>query len=144
MKTVWTCPRSDVNVVIPEEKKAIVENIFSKADRNNGGFITITIENVKKPRTTGDKSQNKHFNGHVQQLASFTGMDFEVVKMEIKHRAIKRGYPILYNEHDKIVFDLWGRAMGISEADCSTVECGYLIDEAHALAAELECILQED
>lgn len=144
MKVVWTCARETLAVIAPREHKERLEKVLKIADERNGGFITVTIENVRKPRTTGDKSQNKHFNGHVQQISAETGNDFEVIKMEIKHRAITRGYPILYDENGKIRFDLWGRAMGISEADCSTVECGYLIEEAHQLAAELDIVLIEE
>ena len=71
-------------------------------------------------------------------------MPFEAVKMEIKHRAIKRGYPILYKPDGRPQLDIWGRAMGISEADCSTAECAYLIEEAHELATELGMILKEE
>lgn len=144
MKVVWTCARETLAVIAPRDQRERLEKVIKIADERNGGYITVTIENVRKPRTTGDKSQNKHLNGHVQQLAGETGMEFEVIKMEIKHRALKRGYPILYNADGKIMFDLWGRARGISEADCSTVECGYLIEEAHQLAAELDIVLIEE
>ena len=48
---------------------------------------------VPKRRSTGPLSQNHHFNGHCAQVARETGNDFEDVKLGIKARAIKRGFP---------------------------------------------------
>jgi len=144
MKVVWTCAREMLAVIAPRDQRERLEKVLKIADERNGGYITVTIENVRKPRTTGEGSQSHHFNGHVQQIAQETGMPFEAVKMEIKHRAIKRGYPILYKADGRPQLDIWGRAMGISEADCSTAECAYLIEEAHELATELGMILKEE
>ena len=144
MKVVWTCAREMLAVIAPRDQRERLEKVLKIADERNGGYITVTIENVRKPRTTGEGSQSHHFNGHVQQIAQETGMPFEAVKMEIKHRAIKRGYPILYKPDGRPQLDIWGRAMGISEADCSTAECAYLIEEAHELATELGMILKEE
>lgn len=123
-----------------EQLREYLQLIKSK----NAGYCTITIDTPHKPRTTGDKSQNRHLNGHVQQIAQETGNPFEVVKMEIKHRAISMGYPILYKPDGTPRTDLWGRVMGISEADSSTSECALLIETAHRLAAELGIFLQEN
>jgi len=95
----------------------------------------VKLGKPRKPRTTGDGSQSHHLNGHVQQIAEFTGDEFDDVKMEIKRRAIKRGYPF----HT----DSFGNAVPDSEANSSTVECGYLIDEAHEVAAFLNIKLKE-
>lgn len=131
-----TIERGSLAIVLPKPLRAELEQLYRKADEKFNGHITVTIETPRKPRSTGAGSQSRHFNGHVQQIAQFTGMPFEVVKMELKHRAIKRGYPILYKQDGNPQLDLWGRVMGISEADSSTEECAYLIEEAHELAAE--------
>jgi len=81
----------------------------------------------RRPRTTGDLSQNHHLNGHIAQIIKVTGDEFDDCKAEIKRRALKRGYPFRT--------DSWGNVVPQSEADCSTVECAMLIEEAHDLAA---------
>jgi hypothetical protein len=144
MKATWTCPREQIAIIPPRGLKDMLRKIFDFSDSKHQGFVTVTIETVRKPRTTGEGSQSHHFNGHVQQIAQETGMPFEAVKLELKHRAIKRGYPILYKADGTAQHDLWGRVMGISEADCSTTECGYLIEEAHELASELGMTLKEE
>ena len=90
---------------------------------------------MDRPRTTGPRSQNKHLNGHVQQIAQETGEDFDEVKREIKRRARKRGYPWLVGE--------FGQEKAKSEALATVEECGMLIDEAHEVAAFLNIALIE-
>ena len=95
---------------------------------------------AKKKRSTGPWSQNHHFNGHCAQIAQSTGNDFDDVKIGIKVRAIKRGFPT------PRVRKAGGRANEVfkSEADCTTVECAMLIEEAHQVADELGIILREE
>jgi hypothetical protein len=40
--------------------------------------------------------------------------------------------------------DIYGRVMGISEADSSTKECAILIETTHMLASEVGIVLQEE
>ena len=47
-------------------------------------FEKLRISQPFKPRTTGDKSQNHHINGHIQQLCVQTGMDFDILKYYLK------------------------------------------------------------
>ena len=96
----------------------------------------VKLAKPRKPRTTGDFSQNHHLNGHIAQIVAQTGDEFEDVKMEIKRRAIKRGYPF----HT----DSFGNVVPQSEANCSTTECAMLIDEAHDVAAFLNIKLREE
>lgn len=144
MKVSWTCPLDHVALIAPKGKKEEYLHLLRLAEEKHGGHVTVTVSTPRKPRTTGDGSQSHHFNGHAQQIAAETGMPMEAVRMELKHRAIGRGYPILYRTDGTAQLDIWGRVMGISEADCSTVECAYLIEEAHQLASELGMILIEE
>ena len=89
----------------------------------------------RKPRTTGEGSQSHHFNGHVQQIAAYTGDSFDDVKMHIKREAISMGYPWHTTSFGMVAPD--------SEADASTVECGYLIDTAHRIASDFGIKLKE-
>jgi len=97
--------------------------------------VYVKLGMPRKPRTTGDKSQNHHLNGHIQQICIETGDEFDDVKMEIKRRALKRGYP----SHT----DTFGNVIPESEGAASTVECGYLIEEAHDVAAFCNVKLKE-
>jgi hypothetical protein len=89
----------------------------------------------RKPRTTGEGSQSHHFNGHVQQIAAYTGDSFDDVKMHLKREAMSMGYPSHTTKFGEVVPE--------SEANASTVECGYLIDTAHRIASEFGIILKE-
>ncbi len=89
--------------------------------------LYVKIGKVRKPRTTGEQSQNHALNGIIQQICSHTGEDFGDTKMEIKRRAINRGYPFRTA--------LGGDPIPQSETDCDTVECGLLIDEARDVAS---------
>ena len=142
MKVVWICRVEDVSK-IPPEKKGLLARIVERAKKSHGGFVSITIETPKKPRTTGDKSQSHHLNGHIQQIAEETGMPFEAVKLEVKHRGVSMGYPMLLKKNGEVKLDIWGRVMGISEADSSTKDCAILIEVTHILAAEIGMILKE-
>ena len=143
MKVTWTANRKTLGLVVPREFEASLSKMMEKAEKNNAGFVTITIENVRKPRTTGEGSQSHHLNGHIQQIAQETGNPFEVVKLEVKVRAVEMGYPILVKEDGSVQKDLYGRVMGISEADSSIQECAILIEATHMIASELGIILKE-
>lgn len=95
---------------------------------------------LRKPRSTGWGSQNHHLNAHVQAIAGETGHDFDEIKVAVKVRAVKRGFPP--PREIKVGGERW--AVYKSEADCDTLECSYLIDEAHQLAAELSIVLREE
>lgn len=98
-------------------------------------FNKVTIERPFKPRTIGEKSQGHHINGHIQQICNETGNDFDSVKMAAKTRAIPRGYP----------FDtVSGIVIPYSETRIDTIQAGYLIDELHQIAAELQIELVEE
>ena len=106
--------------------------------------ISVRLDRPKKPRTTGWRSQSAHFNGHCQTICEETGNDFSDVKMHLKRRAMRRGLPAMTNEKGEVVYSLIdGEPLPKSEADMDTVECGYCIDEAHQLAAEIEIKLKE-
>lgn len=102
----------------------------------------LTIEFEKRPRTTGEYSQNHCLNGSIQQICEETGNDFSTVKTYVKQQAIKRGYPVKMKKGEYLV-GVDGNLIPISESDSTTVECGYLIEETKILASELGIILKE-
>jgi len=134
MKVTATLHRRLIAILFPRKQEKEVDAIYERADRLHNGFVTITLENKKKPRSTGPYSQNHHLNGHIQQICEETGDDFHVVKAAVKYAAIKRGYPIL-EIGGVIQKDVYGRPKGISESDASADDCRLLIDAAHEIAA---------
>jgi hypothetical protein len=94
-----------------------------------------------KRRTTGWHSQNHHIRGHAAQIARETGNDMADVMAGIKLRAIKRGFP-----EPRLVKVKGRKPVEIlkSEADCTTVECAMLIEEAHQVSDELGIVLREE
>ena len=144
MKSVsWTAHIKTIAVIIPKRFREAFQKLVQKSERFHNGFVTITISLPHKPRSTGYRSQNHHLNGHIQQIASETGNPSEVIKLEAKVRAVDMEYPMLIREDGSVQKDLWGRIMGISEADSSTEECAILIEATHMIASELGIILKE-
>lgn len=104
--------------------------------------VHVLIEPEKRGRSTGDFSQNHHLNGHIQQISKSTGQPFEDIKKYVKQMGISQGYPIKTIAGNPVV-DMWGQAVGISEAEASTNDCAILINCVHQLAAELGIVLEE-
>ncbi len=114
---------------------ACVKAELSKCRKKNSGYVLVTLQPPKRPRTTGKGSQNHHLNGHIMQICNETGCNYETVKNEVKKIAVENlGYP--YEE-------LNGHIYALPEHLASVEECGLLIEAAHILAAELEIVLQE-
>ncbi len=99
-------------------------------------FDKLIIKKPFKARTVGDKSQNHHANGHVQQLCMSTGWEFEAMKHYTKLLAIARGYPFS-TLPDKSVFP-W------SETKIDGEQCGFWIDAIHQFADENDITLREE
>ena len=98
------------------------------------GFMSVKLDKPKKPRSTGKNSQNSHCWGHCQQKANETGHELAEIEYIAKVRAIKRGYP---------VSTTLGVQVPKSQAHIDTLECSYLIEEYHMIAAELDIKLKE-
>ena len=96
----------------------------------------VKLDRPKRIRTTGEKSQNHHLNGHVQQLAQDTGDYFDDMKSNIKRKAMGKGYPFRTNA--------FGDAVPISESEATTEQCAMLIDTAHEVASFLGVTLREE
>lgn len=88
-----------------------------------------------KKRTIGEKSQSHRLNGFLQQISQITGMDFDMLKIYFKQKAISRG--LSFNT------DPEGNAIAISEVQMTTIEASYVIDEIEQYAAEENIWLYE-
>lgn len=112
-----------------------LRDLLTLCKNKNNDFVSVTLARPRKPRTTGDGSQNHHLNGHIMQICQETGNDYETVKNAVKMIAVENlGYPYA---------ELHGTITPRPESESSTEECAKLIEAAHLLAAELEIILQE-
>jgi hypothetical protein len=99
----------------------------------------------RKPRSTGRYSQGNHLNGHITQICKWTGNEFDDVKLYVKRAAMKHGLRYKTKPNGDIVYSLVDmEPMPISEADMTSEECGWCIEEAHILAAELGIVLIEE
>ena len=107
-----------------------------KCHNKHNDYVLVTIASPKRPRTTGDGSQNHHLNGHIMQICVETGNDYDAVKNAVKMIAVEQmGYPYT---------DFHGVITPKPESESSTDECAKLIEAAHILAADLEIILKEE
>ena len=53
MKATWTCPKEHIAVIPPKGQKDALKQIYHLSDTKHQGFVTVTIETVRKTRTTG-------------------------------------------------------------------------------------------
>ena len=122
----------------PPADLGATENIkreLRKCRDKHNDYVLVTIQPPRKPRTTGEHSQNHHLNGHIMQICNETQNSYNSVKDEIKRIATEEmGYP--YEEIN-------GHIHPIGESESSTDDCALLIEAAHVLAADLGIILQE-
>lgn len=116
-------------------REAIKRELIKCRDKHND-YVLVTIASPKRPRTTGDGSQNHHLNGHIMQICVETGNDYDAIKNAVKMIAVEQmGYPYT---------DFHGVITPKSESESSTDECAKLIEAAHILAADLGIILKEE
>lgn len=114
--------------------EAIKRELTKCRDKHND-FVLVTLQLPKRPRTTGEGSQNHHLNGHIMQICNETGNDYDTVKQAVKMIAVENmGFPYR---------TIAGRIIPQHESESSTDECAKLIEAAHVLAAEISIILQE-
>ena len=104
-------------------------------EKLRGGPAVIQLKKWYRSRSTGWKSQNHHINGHIAQLAREFAMDFDTIKLHLKHQAISRGYP--YDLLDDCVYP-W------SETRIDTLQASFLIDEIHQFSVDHGCNLIEE
>lgn len=115
--------------------RANIKHELGKCREKYNGFVLVTLQPPKRPRTTGKDSQNHHLNGHIMQICNETYNDYESVKTAIKMLAVENmGYPYK---------TIAGKIVPQRESECSTDECAKLIEAAHVLAADLGIVLQE-
>lgn len=122
----------------PPADLGATENIkreLRKCRDKHNDYVLVTIQPPRKPRTTGEGSQNHLLNGILVQICGETGNDYDSVKDAVKMIAVEQfAYPYK---------TIGGRIIPQRERDCSVEECSKLIEAAQMLAADLGIILQE-
>lgn len=114
---------------------ANIKHELRKCRDKHNDYVLVTLQPPKKPRTTGEGSQNHHLNGHIMQICNETGNSYDVIKYCVKMIAVEQlGYPYK---------TIAGHIVPQPESESSTDECALLIEAAHILAAQLSIILQE-
>ena len=122
---------------LPKGKDAqeALKNVLVACRDKSSDFVKITLSRPYKARSTGKSSQNHHLNGHIMQICSETGNDYETIKYCIKMIAVEEmGYP--YSE-------ICGHILPKRESESDSSECALLIEASHILAARLSIILRE-
>ena len=129
--------RGRISFLPPDEEGARerIREVLRRCRDKYADYVKVTFEPPYKPRSTGKGSQNSHAWGHCTQIARELGMDLYEVEYIAKVRAIKRGYPVTTT---------LGIPVPKSQADINTLECSYLIEEYHQIAAEAGIILTEE
>lgn len=135
MRRLKTGQRNHAMFEIPEPALEWYHKLIVKGNAM-GDWYDVTIALPKRTRSTGDKSQSHHFNGHCQQIAMETGNEFDAVKMWCKYKAIDMGYPFQTLAT--------GDRFPQSESIASVGDCVLLIESAHMLAADLDIRLVEN
>lgn len=129
MKILANYRISDSGIFFEFPSTSIKENILKEI--KNCELVSLTIE---KPYPTRSNEQNKFFWGIVQEIAKENGASFDDIEEEIKTRAMIRGYPYSLNTIN-------GRPKPESMKNVTTIQMGYLIDEAIQFAAEMGIII---
>lgn len=113
-----------------------IRKLLAACQAKHNDYVRLVLQRPRKKRSTGDKSQNHHLNGHIMQICAETGNDYESVKYAVKMTAIEQyGYP-----YETIA----GHIVPKGERDTDTAECAMLIEAAHYIAADLGIILREE
>src|SRR5574344_973659 len=113
---------------------ANIKHELRKCRDKHNDYVLVTIQPPKRPRTTGEGSQNHLLNGIIVQICEETGNDYDSVKSAVKMIAVEQfAYPYK---------TIGGRLIPQRERDCSTDECAKLIEAAQMLAADLGIIVR--
>lgn len=111
-----------------------IKHELRKCRDKHNDYVLVTIQPPKRPRTTGEDSQNHLLNGIIVQICEETGNDYDSVKDAVKMIAVEQfAYPYK---------TIGGKIIPQRERDCSVEECSKLIEAAQMLAADLGIIVR--
>ena len=113
---------------------ANIKHELRKCRDKHNDYVLVTMQPPKRPRTTGENSQNHLLNGIIVQICEETVNDYDSVKDAVKMIAVEQlAYPYK---------TIGGKIIPQRERDCSIEECSKLIEAAQMLAADLGIIVR--
>lgn len=127
----------EFHISLPAYLYGSVGLLIAQSSERWGGYLSMTLDRPRKPRTTGPKSQNAHLRGHEQTIAEFTGYALWEVHDIVK--ANTKGWP----QHP-VSLGALSKMEYASEADIDTVVCAEAIETCHKIAHEIGCTLIEE
>lgn len=128
-------------LMLTEAQKLQVRNLLSK---QKAPYLQVTFQAPFRPRSTGRGSQSAKFHAIVAQICVQTQDEFDRLKMELKQKAIARGWPfdvVHYKTPEGVLVEM---AIAQSEARASVEQESILIDVAEQDAAEKGVVLTEE
>ena len=131
---------------VPAPYAAAVNELIAYQTRERRApnrYFSLVLDTPKKPRTTGERSQNTHFNGHCREVAEELGIDLEHVRYKAKCVAMAMGYPEKRTPEGNVVLDLDDQVVPMPEREANTAEAAILIEAIHLIAAEMGIFLKE-
>ena len=118
-----------------------IEKVFNQCGLDNfSSFAAKLFKLGTNKRTTGKKSQNNHFQGHLRQWGSYRGLSHQEANFLVMIEATYRGYPT-----QKIRLTT-GEIVDcpIDPKTATTSQFAILIDTLHQLAHQDEVTLIEE
>jgi len=128
-------------LMLTDAQKLQVRNLLSK---QKAPYLQVTFQAPFRPRSTGRGSQSAKFHAIVAQICVQTQDEFDRLKMELKQKAIARGWPfdvVHYKTPEGVLVEM---AIAQSEARASVEQESILIDVAEQDAAEKGVVLTEE
>ena len=120
---------------------AEIQKAFDQLGLDNfNSFASTLFKLATNKRTTGKKSQNNHFQGHLRQWGSYRGLSHQEANFLVMIEATYRGYPT-----QKIRLTT-GEIVDcpIDPKTATTSQFAILIDTLHQLAHQDEVTLIEE
>jgi len=131
----------DDRLMLTDAQKLQVRNLLSK---QKAPYLQVTFQAPFRPRSTGKGSQSAKFHAIVAQICVQTQDEFDRLKMELKQKAIARGWPfdvVNYKTPEGVLVEM---AIAQSEARASVEQESILIDVAEQDASEKGVVLREE
>ena len=90
---ISTGSRDAVTFRVPSSYRKALIAVLKKCAEKNSGYVTLTTEAPKRPRTTGERSQNSALWGWCSDIADQLHYTDEQVKAAMCRMAVSEGYP---------------------------------------------------
>ena len=101
---------------------------YLESARKLGEWVSVDIRNPRRPRTTGENSQNNMAWAWLRAIALATGNELEAVEAACKLSALDEGYP---------VENILGQWVAKRQSDLTVEECSRWIATIQRIAGEL-------